>query len=157
MAFTTSRTRSALRIGFLTVLLSLLATLAPTGYVQSAEAHDDQFRRATPSNDCAYGETIHCGAWSTNGCTVVPDRIWGVFNFNHACDHHDGCYGGQWASRYSCDVTMWYDMNSSCNEMWSWWHPSRAACKTVRTTYYYGVRALGWHAYNSASINAALV
>jgi len=149
--------KSLVRIGFIATLFTVLATVAPAAFVQQADAHTDQNSTATPSNDnCGYLETSHCGAWETNGCTVVPDRVWGVFNFNHACDHHDGCYSGQWQSRYGCDVTMWYDMNATCNEMWSWWHPSRAACKGVRTTYYYGVRALGWHAYNQASINAAL-
>lgn len=148
------------RVVLAAAVLMLVATLAPTGsiggLVGEADAHTQKFGTATPSNDCAYGESIHCGAWSTNGCTVVPDRVWGVFNFNHACDHHDGCYGGQWASRYGCDAEMWYDMNSTCNEMWSWWHPSRGACKVVRDTYYAGVRALGYYAYQQSSINASL-
>lgn len=40
--------------------------------------------------------------------------------------------------------------------MRSWWHPSPGACRVERDTYCYGIRALGWHAHNQSSINAAI-
>ena len=28
----------------------------------------------------------------SDGCTLVPNSIRGVFDFTHACQHHDACY-----------------------------------------------------------------
>ena len=145
--------RRLTRLTMLAAMLTMMAAMLPTAFTPQASAHPNINQRAHLNNDCGYGESNHCGAWATNGCTVVPDRVWGVFNFNHPCDHHDGCYGGHWYWRSGCDAIFWYDMESSCTQQWSWWHPSRALCRGVRDTYYSGVRALGYHAYNGWSIS----
>lgn len=124
----------------------VLAILLAVGSLGPASASSTKFGTATNSNDSSH-------PWQTNGCTAVPDSVWGVFNFNHPCDHHDGCYGGHWASRLGCDNEFWSDMDATCSNMWSWWHPSRGLCRNVRDTYYAGVRALGYVAYNGWSIS----
>src|SRR5829696_2089452 len=47
---------------------------------------------ATPGN-----EMLDDHAWSEQGC-VLPgagiDSVPGLFDFRHACTHHDGCYQG---------------------------------------------------------------
>ena len=128
-------------------LLALFAILIP-----SADAHDGPYAtNATSGNDS--GSATQHAWWSTNGCTVVPDSVPGVFHFNHACDHHDGCYGNHWESRWGCDVRFWRNMESSCTHNWAWWNPARLLCRGVRDTYFAGVRALGYVAYNGWSIS----
>lgn len=124
----------------------VLSTAMVAAPVSAASAHNTIFGTATNSNDGSHW-------WATNGCTAVPDSAPGVFNFNHACDHHDGCYGNHWASRLGCDNEFWSDMEATCVNMWAWWHPSRPLCRSVRDTYYAGVRALGYVAYNGWSIS----
>lgn len=137
-----------IRAAFLaTVLLVLAVAAAP------ASAHSNRWADSHSGNDTGVNESIHAGQWATNGCTVVPDSVPGVFYFEHACDHHDGCYGGHWSWRSGCDGEFWWNMEASCVYNWSWWNPARAACRTVRNTYYTGVRALGYTAYNGWSIS----
>lgn len=118
----------------------------------SAGAHDSG-APATPANDSYH-------PWATNGCTAVPDSGY-TFNFNHACDHHDGCYGNHWwtpygRSRYGCDRVMNDDMTASCRQQFNSWDWRRYSCYTVRTTYYLGVRTFGYPAYAGWSINSLL-
>lgn len=127
------------------ILLSIFA-VGPA----PADAHSQRYN-AHSGNDT--GTSTRHEWWSTNGCTSVPDSVRGVFYFNHPCDHHDGCYGNHWQSRLGCDNTFWSNMNSACNYNWAWWNPARAACRTVRDSYYAGVRALGYPAYNGWSIS----
>lgn len=137
------RVRPWLRLVAIVAILSSVFVVVPAS---PAVAHGDQQGHATPDSDGWH-------PWVTNGCTAVPDRIWGVMDFNHACDHHDGCYGGHWQSRWGCDVTFYYNMERSCVEDWQWWHPSRGICRGMRNTYFSGVRALGYVAYNGWSIS----
>lgn len=130
------------RFSAIFVILASIFVLVPASPALASGEHS----HATPDNDGYH-------PWATNGCTAVPDQIWGVMNFNHACDHHDGCYGGHWQSRWGCDVTFYYNMERSCVEDWKWWHPSRGLCRGVRNTYFSGVRALGYVAYNGWSIS----
>lgn len=140
------RTRKAL----LLIALSLLTSVA---FMSSADAHNDKrATNATSGNDSGTS-TNHAFAWATNGCTKVPDSASGLFYFNHACDHHDGCYGGHWESRLGCDNRFASNMNSSCDYNWAWYNPARPLCKKVKDTYYAGVRALGYEAYNGWSIS----
>ena len=116
-------------------------------------AHGDRnATNATSGNDSG-SSTSHAYQWPTNGCTAVPDSTPGVFYFNHACDHHDGCYGGHWKSRLGCDNQFYDNMESSCTYNWAWWNPARVPCRAVKNTYYNGVRALGYVAYNGWSIS----
>ena len=129
------------------VSVGLMGTNAP------AFAHGDRNATNANSGNDSGSSTSHAYQWATNGCTAVPDSAPGVFYFNHPCDHHDGCYGGHWKSRLGCDNQFHSNMESSCTYNWAWWNPARAACRVVRDTYYNGVRALGYVAYNGWSIS----
>jgi hypothetical protein len=117
--------------------------VAPSG---EAEAHTTQ-GRATPGNDGPH-------PWSTDGCStpgIKISSVRGVFNFRHACEHHDGCYKGfprdgkptYWVSRSQCDLWFLYDMQASCR----WQHgddPSATRtgrdCEQWASNYLYAVR-----------------
>lgn len=138
-------------------IVLLLGLLFVIGMVATpASAHSNKWADSHRGNDTGVNESVHAGLWATNGCTAVPDSVWGVFYFEHACDHHDGCYGGHWASRSGCDGEFWRNMEASCVYDWSWWSPSRPACRVVRDTYYTGVRAFGGPAYYGWSISALI-
>jgi hypothetical protein len=121
-----------------------------------ASAHTGQ-GSATPGNDGHH-------PWPTNGCgpggfgRLVPDKVIGIYNFNHACDHHDGCYAGfpksgkptYWVTRRQCDTWFLYDMQNSCR----WRHgsnPSRTwagrRCLDAADDYHWAVRAHGRSSY----------
>lgn len=131
------------------LIASLVMLVAIAGPVTTASAHNEIFGTAHNGNDGAHW-------WSTNGCTGVPDSAPGVFSFNHPCDHHDGCYGHHWASRFGCDNEFWSDMEATCSRMWAWWHPSRPLCRGVRDLYYAGVRAFGYLAYYGWDISSPM-
>ncbi len=114
--------------------------------VSSATAHTTS-GSATPGNDGSH-------PWSSDLCSWSPNSLPGVFNFAHACKHHDGCYAGfpssgkptYWVSRYTCDQWFLNDMRASC----AWQHgfaPARWNCENYARTYYSTVRALAWYAY----------
>ena len=100
------RSRRAVRSLFAIAVMALLPVFAVVG---TAGAHTGT-NAATPGNDSSH-------PWKSNGCgpsgagLVIPDSMPGIFNFNHPCDHHDGCYGGSsrtgaspyWVSRQTCD------------------------------------------------------
>lgn len=128
------------------VLLTVLAIAIAPG---SALAHSGQ-GNATPSNASGH-------PWAADGCTLSPDSWSNLYNFKHACDHHDGCYlgfaprGGKavyWVSKDQCDRWFLDDMNATCREM----HPPRSrylpysnrdACLDIARGYYNAVQALG--------------
>ena len=121
------------------VLLTVLAIAIAPG---SALAHSGQ-GNATPSNASGH-------PWAADGCTLSPDSWSNLYNFKHACDHHDGCYlgfaprGGKavyWVSKDQCDRWFLDDMNATCREM----HPPRSrylpysnrdACLDIARGYY---------------------
>lgn len=135
----------------LAAMLMLITTMAAP-----ADAHDGKYATNAVSGNDSGSSTSHNYQWSTNGCTAVPDQVNGVFYFNHACDHHDGCYSGHWESRSGCDGRFYWNMEASCKYNFSWWNPSRTLCRGVRTTYYLGVRAFGAPAYYNWSISSIL-
>lgn len=138
-------------VAVLAAIVILVTTMAST-----ASAHDGQYATNATSGNDSGSSTSHNYQWPTNGCTAVPDSVSGIFYFNHACDHHDGCYSGHWESRYGCDVRFYWNMEASCVYNWSWWNPARSLCRGVRTTYYYGVRAFGAPAYYNWSISSLI-
>ena len=85
--------------------------------------------------------------WPHNGCTFARDSWYGVFDFKHACDHHDGCYVQHWGSQWTCDVWFLNDMIGSCygyTRAWTW---QRSACISTAWTYFNFVRSHGWSFY----------
>lgn len=130
-----------------TLVLVAISLLVGMTVMTSAGATNGHFETNAHSGN----DSVH--PWATNGCTAVPDSAPGVFYFNHPCDHHDGCYGGHWESRLGCDNRFKTNMNSACNYNWAWYNPARTLCYGVKNTYYNGVRALGYVAYNGWSIS----
>lgn len=115
--------------------------------VDSASAH-------TGSSPAVGPMTYH--PWENNGCTGVPNSAWGIYSFGHACQHHDGCYEGAWASRYGCDSKFRSDMMASCRWQHSAWSWRRYACYSAANTYYLGVRAFGGWFYNNGNVSVPL-
>jgi len=135
-------------------LWSVLIVLAAV--LNHASAHDDRWADSHSGNDTGVNERVHAGRWDTDGCSNVMDSQNGVFHFEHACDHHDGCYREQWAGRLACDNEFWRNMEASCKHDWAWWNPARTACRNIRDIYYVGVRQFGFPAYYYRTIRARI-
>ena len=120
------------------VALAVLATAA------AASASTTRGAVATPAN-----VTSH--PWSYDGCSNAPDRG-PVWDFHHACVHHDGCYRGHWASRRTCDEWFHRDLRASCRVLhdraWGRW-----PCYGVAAGFYGAVRAFGGSAYSRHSVS----
>lgn len=151
-------TRRLARTTMARTLAAIVVSLAAlSGAAGTAGATTTPGVAATPGNDGSH-------PWPSNGCgptgrgVLIPDSVKGVFNFNHACDHHDGCYGGfqrngratYWYSRSACDAQFRSDMLASCR----WQHGSNLRktwaslqCASLSTTYWLAVRASGSGAY----------
>lgn len=115
----------------------------------TAAAHTGQ-GSATPANNGPH-------PWPSDGCSTPGARIStvpGIFDFTHACIHHDGCYTGfprqgrptYWVSRLQCDTWFLGDMQASCR----WQHGSNPSatwagrqCTTWASIYYRAVRTFG--------------
>ncbi len=95
-------------------------------------------------------------------CTWVPDRQPGVFDFGHACAHHDYCYmfhrytTGQPATQGGCDGRFRADMEATCAQM----HPNvldpiqftfRGTCLAAAAGYHAGVAVGGLVFWNLAT------
>lgn len=87
----------------------------------------------------------------------------GVFDFRHACDHHDGCYQGldrfgknATISRRSCDNTFLADMNASCREQHRFplFTDNGRRCLVTAQVYHAAVRALGQPYYRGSGSKA---
>jgi hypothetical protein len=139
---TVSKTKNML-MGVLLAFVAIAGLMVLSSGTASAHTGGGN---ATPYNQG--GES-----WSNNGCTAVPDSGWhwgARFDFRHACVHHDGCYGGHWASRSTCDEWFW-------NDMYAWLsRRHRQLCYDIGYAYYRGVRNFGSPFYNNRSISARM-
>ncbi|WP_226772982.1 phospholipase A2 [Arthrobacter sp. ES1] len=79
--------------------------------------------------------------WPHNGCNIVTDTPMPGVSFTYACNHHDGCYWGQWANRATCDWWFYNDMRNACWQQAQWWQ--RPSCLVTASGYYGAVRAMG--------------
>jgi hypothetical protein len=134
----------------LVILVLALAAFAP-----AAGAHTTQ-GYATPGNDGWH-------PWDTDRCSTPGaniNAVPGVFDFGHACVHHDGCYKGfpkssggpptYWVSRSQCDYWFLLDMQASCR----WKHGGNPSatwagrqCLQWASNYHWAVRTYGRNAY----------
>ena len=139
------------RLGRLIATLTMLVVAA--GFAaQPASAHTTQ-GYATPANDGPH-------PWPTDACStpgININSVAGIFNFRHACIHHDGCYKGfprngvatYWVSRSQCDAWFLYDMQASCR----WQHGDPYAswagrqCMQWAANYHWAVRTYASGAY----------
>ena len=89
----------------------------------------------------------------TNGCTLSPDGVPGLYNFRDICNRHDVCYArfsngahlygtNEWG-RATCDNIFLSEMNSYCSARFAWWDARRGTCQSAARTYYNAVRAFG--------------
>ena len=104
---------------------------------------------ATPGN-----EVLDEHAWGDRGC-VLPgaaiDSVPGLFDFRHACSHHDGCYQGYDRSgdvaavdRLRCDALFRTDLNASCEYLHHSVDNWRAReCASTAETYFEVARSFG--------------
>jgi hypothetical protein len=86
--------------------------------------------------------------YAHNGCTNVTDTP-GGFSFTDACNRHDGCYGGRWASRATCDQWFLNDMLNKCRK---YDYQLVARCGSYAYSYYWGVRWFGQKYYDSHGV-----
>ncbi len=132
--------RSRAHLADLIVVLALVAGAIGLATASPASAH-------TGGGAATGGTQWH--PWTSDACSWVPDRIPRVFDFSHACQHHDGCYRGHWASRATCDRRFLDDMRASCRTSTTrWWN--RPSCHGWAWTYFAGVRMVGatpWRYY----------
>jgi Prokaryotic phospholipase A2 len=130
------------------------------------------YSSATPSVALAGGEpatpanaALHEHPWNATGCTIPGaslDSVPGLFDFQHACIHHGGCYEGldrqgspAVIDRLRCDQLFHADLVSSCAVMHGASANWRAAeCKNTAESYYEVVRSFGGP-YYTGSGNAA--
>lgn len=142
--------RTRLRIVVAATCAVVLTAIPISG---TALAHSNDTAVANQTNDSSH-------PWQSNGCGpsgfgwLVADST-AVTRFNHACDHHDGCYGGyghgNWVSRRTCDDLFLRDMRSSCQVQFGspgWFNVGRASCDSVANLYYRSVRWFGAVAYD---------
>lgn len=85
--------------------------------------------------------------WPHNGCSVVTDNPTAA-SFTYPCNHHDGCYGGRWADRATCDQWFLNDMMNACRRLP---YVMIGGCVAVAYVYYGAVRVLGQGFYDSNS------
>lgn len=89
----------------------------------------------------------------TNGCTLSPDGVPGLYNFRDICNLHDVCYarysngshqyGTTESGRSTCDGLFLSNMTQYCNARFPWYDGRRGYCLGVAWTYYSAVRNFG--------------
>jgi len=144
----TSPTEFTTRLARVAALLAIVVGLAVVSPSASSpvSAH-------TSGGNATGGGQWH--PWPSDGCTKVPNWMPGIYNFTHACQHHDGCYVGRWAERATCDQWFLNDMNASCGTG-STLFTQRSRCRTIALAYYLGVRECGDYSYQQRSISTPL-
>ena len=104
---------------------------------------------ATPGN-----EELEAHAWGERGCTLpgaAIDSVSGLFDFRHACIHHDGCYQGfdragdsAVIDRVRCDELFRVDLTASCEYLHGTSQNWRAReCASTANAYYEVARSFG--------------
>ena len=111
---------------------------------------------ATPGN-----EMLDDHAWGDRGC-ILPgaaiDSVPGLFDFRHACTHHDGCYqgfdrmgGAAVIDRLHCDELFRTDLAASCEYLHGATQNWRAReCESTAHAYYAVARSFGRTYYTGA-------
>ena len=115
---------------------------------------------ATPGN-----EMLEAHPWGECGC-ILPgaaiDSVSGLFDFRHACIHHDGCYQGldrtgesAVINRVRCDELFRTDLAASCEYLHGTSQNWRAReCESTADAYYAVARSFG-RTYYTGTGNAA--
>jgi hypothetical protein len=104
---------------------------------------------ATPGN-----EQLESHSWGERGCTLpgaAIDSVSGLFDFRHACIHHDGCYQGfdrmgdtAVIDRMRCDELFRVDLTASCEYLHGTSQNWRAReCASTADAYHAVARSFG--------------
>ena len=104
---------------------------------------------ATPGD-----ENVDAHPWVENGCTLpgaAIDSVSGLFDFRHACIHHDGCYQGldrtgspAAIDRARCDELFRTDLTASCTYLHGASQNWRAReCESTANAYFAVARSFG--------------
>jgi hypothetical protein len=128
--------------------VALTWSITPAG-VHAADAP------ATPGN-----EQLESHSWGERGCTLpgaAIDSVSGLFDFRHACIHHDGCYQGfdrmgdaAVIDRTRCDELFRTDLAASCEYLHGTSQNWRAReCESTANAYYAVARSFGRTYYTS--------
>jgi Prokaryotic phospholipase A2 len=137
------------RYRVLRVVLLILAVGFLLSWATTPSASQPIDQPATPANEAADAHP-----WGTAGC-VLPgaalDAVPGVFDFQHACIHHGGCYqgldrGGEPAviDRLRCDMLFRGDLIASCAVVHGASTNWRAKeCQSTAEAYYGVARSFG--------------
>jgi len=144
------------------VLVAMIAAVAGVLLVWSitpADVHAAD-APATPGN-----EMLDDHPWGDGGC-ILPgaaiDSVPGLFDFRHACTHHDGCYqgldrmgGAAVIDRLRCDELFRTDLAASCEYLHGATHNWRAReCESTADAYYAVARSFG-RTYYTGTGNAS--
>ena len=121
------RTSGAVVLAVLAVFFGIAMGSAPTAAAQNSIGSD-------------VARPMVAVAWQPNGCTLSPDRAFGV-SFKSACDQHDRCYHHHWAGDgfggfVTCNNWFERDMLRACG--------GNNACRGQAYTYSAAVRMYGW-------------
>ena len=111
---------------------------------------------ATPGDEEFDGHS-----WGERGCTLpgaAIDSVPGLFDFRHACTHHNGCYEGfdrtgatAVIDRARCDELFRTDLAASCEYLHGTVQNWRAReCESTANAYYEVARSFGRSYYTGA-------
>jgi hypothetical protein len=80
---------------------------------------------------------------------LAPDEYW-AFNISVPCDNHDNCYSTCGKSKSQCDLGLFNDIQSVCDQL-PWYNPFVIAeCRNVGIIYYGAVHFGGNQPYQDA-------
>ncbi len=95
--------------------------------------------------------------WIRRGCfvevvlqNILSRFLVGKYDFNNACEKHDGCYGSCGKKKSECDENFKSDMLQECAKLKGYW---RQDCNATASVYYMAVDIFGGPAYRSAQNN----
>ncbi|HYP25069.1 MAG TPA: phospholipase A2 [Actinomycetota bacterium] len=92
----------------------------------------------------------------TDYCSYAPDYVPGLYDFRHACAHHDYAYRTHWVSRATADTYFRWAMESECRNRHPWYSSNLGKCLAVKEVYYFFVRRFGQSAYDRWETTAAM-
>ena len=92
----------------------------------------------------------------TDYCSYAPDAVSGLFDFRHACAHHDYAYRTHWTSRSAADSYFRTAMEAECRNRHPWYSLKLGSCLRVKDGYYLAVRTFGGPAYDRRSLYASM-
>jgi hypothetical protein len=132
----------------LVVVVAVTVGLALARWATPAAVHAAD-APATPGN-----EQLDSHPWGERGCTLpgaAIDSVSGLFDFRHACIHHDGCYQGfdrmgdtAVIDRVRCDELFRVDLTASCEYLHGTSRNWRAReCESTAKAYYAVARSFG--------------